>query len=83
MTDADLSHFIWLKPKAGTGYWNRNRHELLLIGTKGRPPALAPGTQWDSVITGLLGRHSEKPEKFLKLIRGLLPLAPPHRAVPP
>jgi len=33
------SHFVWLKPRAGnqegTGYWNRNAHELLLVGTRG------------------------------------------------
>jgi N6-adenosine-specific RNA methylase IME4 len=40
----------WPKNKAGTGYWVRGRHELLLIGTKGAIPAPLPGTQGDSVI---------------------------------
>jgi ParB-like chromosome segregation protein Spo0J len=33
------SHFVWGKDRAGTGYWNRNKHELLLIATKGNVPA--------------------------------------------
>ncbi len=44
------SHFAWVKHKAGTGYWNRNQHELLLIGTRGDIPAPAPGQQFNSVI---------------------------------
>jgi N6-adenosine-specific RNA methylase IME4 len=28
------SHFVWAKSKIATGYWNRNKHELLLLGTK-------------------------------------------------
>jgi hypothetical protein len=27
-----VSHFVWNKNRVGTGYWNRNKHELLLIG---------------------------------------------------
>jgi hypothetical protein len=32
------SHFVWVKNKIGNGYWNRGKHELLLIGTRGDPP---------------------------------------------
>jgi N6-adenosine-specific RNA methylase IME4 len=54
---------------AGTGYWNRDRDELLLIGTRGQVPAPAMGTQGESVIfaarpkiTGTMrGKHSAKP----------------------
>ena len=35
------SHFAWAKDRIGTGYWNRNKHELLLIGTRGYIPAPA------------------------------------------
>ena len=38
------SHWVWIKQKDGTGYWSRNRHELLLIGTRGSIPAPSPGT---------------------------------------
>lgn len=55
------SHFVWLKDVAGTGYWNRNQHELLLVGTRGTVPAPAPGTQFRSALAHPVGRHSEKP----------------------
>ncbi len=44
---AYVSNFAWMKDKAGTGYWNRNQHELLLVGRKGDIPAPAPGMQWE------------------------------------
>jgi N6-adenosine-specific RNA methylase IME4 len=41
------SNFNWHKDRIDTGYWNRNRHEHLLVGTwLGNPP----------VFTGLCGR---------------------------
>lgn len=70
------SHFCWAKDRAGLGRWNRNRHELLLVGTRGSPPCPAPGTQWDSLITAPLGRHSEKPENFHRLIEDYFPTLP-------
>ena len=57
--------FVWLKDRIGT-YWNRNKNELLLVGTRGRIPAPAPGTQWDSQIDVPAGRHSEKPENLIE-----------------
>jgi len=71
-----VSHFIWLKNKIGTGYWNRNKHELLLIGTRGKIPAPAMGTQWSSVIEAKVGRHSQKPEKFYEMIEEYFPDIP-------
>jgi N6-adenosine-specific RNA methylase IME4 len=71
-----VSHFIWNKDRIGTGYWNRNKHELLLIGTRGDIPAPAMGTQWDSVIDAPLGGHSAKPEAFLELIEAYFPSLP-------
>ena len=44
------SNFAWAKNRMGTGYWNRNKHELLLIGTCGHIPAPAMGTQAVSLI---------------------------------
>lgn len=70
------SHFIWRKPRIGTGYWNRNVHELLLIGTRGKVPAPAPGTQFESVIDAPTGRHSEKPERFYEIIEAYFPTLP-------
>lgn len=70
------THFVWAKDRAGTGYWNRNRHELLLVGVKGGPPAPAMGTQWDSLIAAPLGAHSEKPDAFAELIETTFPNLP-------
>ncbi|MBI5111320.1 MAG: ParB N-terminal domain-containing protein [Rhodovulum sp.] len=68
-----VSHFVWAKDRVGTGYWNRNRHELLLVGTRGAVPAPAPGTQWDSLIEAPVGAHSAKPERFLALVEAYYP----------
>ena len=70
------SHIVWIKDRIGTGYWTRNKHELLLIGTKGKVPAPAMGTQPPSVIELPLGRHSEKPELFADMIMTLYPTTP-------
>jgi N6-adenosine-specific RNA methylase IME4 len=67
------SHYAWAKNRIATGYWNRNQHELLLIGTRGHPPAPAPGTQWPSLIAAPVGRHSAKPEIFLQMIETYFP----------
>jgi len=70
------SHFIWHKDRAGTGYWNRNQHELLLVGTRGAIPAPAPGDQYASVISAPLAEHSRKPEAFAEMIEELFPSLP-------
>lgn len=70
------SHYVWVKHNSGTGFWSRNRHELLLIGTRGKPPAPAPGTQWDSVIEAPRRQHSAKPEAVLKMIETYFPTLP-------
>jgi N6-adenosine-specific RNA methylase IME4 len=70
------SHFVWVKPQIGTGYWNRNRHELLLIGTRGNVPAPAHGEQYASVIEADAGRHSEKPFHFREIIEETFPNLP-------
>ena len=71
-----VSQVAWVKDKVGTGYWFRNQHELLLIGTKGSVPAPAPGTQWPSVINAPVREHSRKPDKFYELIEAYFPTLP-------
>jgi hypothetical protein len=39
------SNYVWVKDRIGTGYWNRNAHEHLLIGVRGKIPAPAMGSQ--------------------------------------
>jgi N6-adenosine-specific RNA methylase IME4 len=74
------SHIIWRKVRSGdgrgTGYWFINEHELLLVGTRGKVPAPAPGTQWKSVIDAPIGEHSVKPECFLAMIEHYFPNVP-------
>ena len=70
------SHCMWRKDRIGTGYWFRNAHELLLVGTRGKIPAPAMGTQWESVIDAPVGKHSEKPDKFYELIEAYFPNLP-------
>jgi N6-adenosine-specific RNA methylase IME4 len=62
------SHFAWDKEIVGHGYWNRGRHELLLIGTKGDPVAPSEGMQSDSVIDERKTEHSVKPQKAYEII---------------
>ena len=70
------AQFIWEKDRLGTGYWNRNKHELLLVGTRGNVPAPAMGEQWPSVIAAPVGEHSAKPEIFAELIEAYYPNLP-------
>jgi N6-adenosine-specific RNA methylase IME4 len=59
------SNIIWVKDRMGTGYWVRNKHELLLIG---HAPAPAMGTQAASLIEAPVRRQSEKPAVFYEII---------------
>jgi N6-adenosine-specific RNA methylase IME4 len=70
------SHFIWAKDKAGTGHWNRNKHEILLLGVRGNIPCPAPGQQWVSFQIGPVSGHSAKPEFFLRMLEEQFPHLP-------
>ena len=66
----------WDKEVAGTGRWVMNQHEVLLIGTRGKVPAPAPGTLWPSVIRERKREHSRKPEASYRLIESYFPAVP-------
>ena len=70
------TNFVWAKDRVGTGYWNRNQHEHLLVGVRGDVPAPAPGTQWASLIGAPVGPHSAKPEAFAEMIERFYPTLP-------
>ena len=70
------SHAIWFKDRIGTGYWFRNQHELLLVGTRGNVPAPSMGSQFTSVNQAAVGEHSEKPESFYTMIESYFPTLP-------
>jgi N6-adenosine-specific RNA methylase IME4 len=69
------THFVWLKPQIGMGYWNRGCHELLLLGIRGTVPAPAPGEQYSSVFEGAVGEHSVKPAAAAEMIEAMFPNA--------
>lgn len=68
-----VHHWIWDKEVAGTGYWGRDRHELLLIGRRGDAVAPLPGTQPETVYSERKGAHSAKPDWFAAQIERLYP----------
>lgn len=70
------SQFVWIKDAIGTGFWARAKHELLLVGTRGRVPAPAPGRQYPSVIEAPRDRHSQKPDVFRHMIEAMFPTLP-------
>ncbi len=69
---------------AGTGYWNRDRDEILLIGTRGSIPCPAMGTQGESVwfaarppeVGTARGKHSAKPANAHEWIEKHYPTLP-------
>jgi len=71
-----VHHWIWDKMTAGTGYWGRDRHELLLIGRRGDPASPLPGSQPETVHAEAKGRHSAKPDFFAETIERLYPDMP-------
>jgi N6-adenosine-specific RNA methylase IME4 len=73
---AYVHHWIWDKEIAGTGYWGRDRHELLLIGRQGDPASPLPGSQPETVHREAKGRHSVKPGYFAETIERLYPDMP-------
>lgn len=71
-----VSQFVWIKPGIGTGFWVRDRHELLLIGVKGKIPCPAMGDQFDSAIEAPKGEHSEKPDFQYEIAEHYFPNLP-------
>jgi N6-adenosine-specific RNA methylase IME4 len=66
---------MWDKCRIGMGYWFRGQHELLLLGTRGKPRTPAFGSRASSVIRSPRGRHSAKPPAARALIEAMFPAA--------
>jgi N6-adenosine-specific RNA methylase IME4 len=67
---------VWVKPSIGLGYLLRNRHELLLVASKGNIPGPLPGNRPDSVIEAPRREHSRKPDEAYELIERMYPELP-------
>jgi len=64
---------VWIKPSIGPGWWVRNRHEHLLIGTRGNVPTPKAENKPDSVIEAPREEHSKKPEIIYSIIENMYP----------
>jgi N6-adenosine-specific RNA methylase IME4 len=72
-----VTGFAWIKDKVGQGYWNRNKHEHLLVGVKGNPVSPAQGKLlWPSAFEAPARGHSIKPDKAYELIEQYFPTTP-------
>jgi N6-adenosine-specific RNA methylase IME4 len=69
------TNLVWVKQRIGLGFWVRNRHELLLLATRGRFPLPDPHDCPDSVLEAPRGRHSQKPAGFYERIERAWPQA--------
>jgi N6-adenosine-specific RNA methylase IME4 len=67
------SQVVWVKSRIATGYWARNRHELLYIGRRGKFPCPRPAMFADSVISGQQREHSRKPDAVHDIISAAFP----------
>jgi N6-adenosine-specific RNA methylase IME4 len=64
---------VWVKDKIGMGYYARQRHEILLIATRGNLPIPEPSNRPDSVIEASRTEHSKKPEIVYDIIEQMYP----------
>lgn len=67
------SSLVWVKDRIGMGYYARQRHEWLLVGTRGELPVPAAENRPDSVIEAPREDHSEKPEAVYERIERMYP----------
>jgi len=63
-----VSEYAWDKVKISLGFWNRNRHECLLVATRGKMPAPDPSLLEESLYSEKRGEHSAKPTYFRDMI---------------
>ncbi|MCJ8139585.1 MT-A70 family methyltransferase [Falsirhodobacter halotolerans] len=69
------SQIVWTKSRIGTGYWARNRHEMLYVCRRGAFPCLRPALFPDSIIPGAQREHSRKPDWIHQIIDARFPAA--------
>lgn len=64
---------VWDKERMGMGYYFRQRHELLLVATRGAPPAPAPEDRPESIIRSPREEHSRKPAIVRSMLERMYP----------
>lgn len=67
------TNMVWVKDKIGMGYYARQRHELLLIATKGNLQLPDEDKRPDSVIESPRTEHSKKPDSVYEIIETMYP----------
>jgi len=67
------TNYAWIKPSIGPGNWARQRHELVLVGTRGNIGTPAEADRPDSVIETPRRRHSQKPDELYERIERAYP----------
>lgn len=71
-----VTNLTWVKDRIGMGYWARQRHELLLVATRGDMSPPPEHLRPDSVIEFPRRAHSEKPPAVHEFIEAIWPDAP-------
>lgn len=71
-----VTNMAWVKDRVGMGYWARQRHELVLIGTRGQFSAPPDHLRPDSVIEHPRREHSVKPPHVHDVIESVWPNVP-------
>lgn len=66
---------VWDKEVIGQGYWFRQQHELLLVGTRGSPRPPSASRRPSSVFRDKRRRHSEKPDCVHEALEAMFPKA--------
>lgn len=69
------TNMVWIKDRIGMGYYARQKHELLLIATKGQPGTPDPEDRPESAIFANRREHSRKPDEFYELLEQMYPHA--------
>jgi N6-adenosine-specific RNA methylase IME4 len=67
------TNMVWVKDKIGTGFYFRARHELLLLGIKGKMPAPLEENRPPSVLFSPVRGHSRKPYEVYEIIEKMYP----------
>jgi N6-adenosine-specific RNA methylase IME4 len=66
-----VTNAVWVKDRAGIGYYLAGQHENLLLGIRGKCPPLR--RMVPSVIQAKRRAHSQKPEEAYDLIEAISP----------